>query len=537
MVLVVSEHGVNIVDTTERSRSVDISAVALLAALALGWAGSRCAQAEENPFRLDLPEYRVADRVSTTRGIKPHSKQTWAELDGPGCINHIWVTLKTPGRGSVMVNRKIVMRIYFDGAATPHVEAPVGDFFGAMHGVDWYDVNTEFLSVKPLSGYNSYFQMPFARSARIEFEAGGESNQVYLQVDWHRYPGAELKEPRRFCACWRRECPSRRYGEEFLMLDADGPGQLIGFVYGVRLIDNVDRWSHGGAENIYLDGDGKDPAYIRGIGGEDTFGTSYGGAIHPPETHLYAAMPYYMHEDIGEARPAQRVVGYRFFVKDVVPFHRSIHMRFGCMENDLCTTVYWYQTGPVRPFVKLPDFDRLLPGTDLARGEVDLPLPESGAWWVKGPLENAAGEAVRDALAGTAVTGDPLGADGWTRYKSLHGFVDFNHRYRPQTRGVAVHWRDKAAVARTVLKAPDDTTATLRFAWDDHLVVRLNGQTPIDLGEQRAFRTRSIQVSLRKGPNVVALVLSNTQGTNHGAWAFAFRATAADGTLLLPQAE
>ena len=38
------------------------------------------------------------------------------------------------------------------------------------------------------------------------------------------------------------------------MLDADGPGQLLGFVYGARLLDDIDRWSHGGAENIYLDG-------------------------------------------------------------------------------------------------------------------------------------------------------------------------------------------------------------------------------------------------------------------------------------------
>ena len=33
------------------------------------------------------------------------------------------------------------------------------------------------------------------------------------------------------------------------MLDADGPGQLVGFVYGVRLIDQTDRWSHGGDNN------------------------------------------------------------------------------------------------------------------------------------------------------------------------------------------------------------------------------------------------------------------------------------------------
>ena len=37
----------------------------------------------------------------------------------------------------------------------------------------------------------------------------------------------------RFCARWRREMPTVRYGEDFLMLDADGPRQLLGFVYGV----------------------------------------------------------------------------------------------------------------------------------------------------------------------------------------------------------------------------------------------------------------------------------------------------------------
>ena len=37
-------------------------------------------------------------------------------------------------------------------------------------------------------------------------------------------------------------------GEEYLMLDAVGRGRLLGFVLGVRLYDDVDRWSHGGAE-------------------------------------------------------------------------------------------------------------------------------------------------------------------------------------------------------------------------------------------------------------------------------------------------
>jgi len=518
-----------------RLHSHSLALVLLVGILAVGMSDGSAA-APTGPFGLNLPDQAVSDRVSITRGIGSNRRETWVELDGPGCINHLWITLKHPKR-SEMANRKIVLRIYFDGAEVPHVEAPVGDFFGAMHGQDWYDVNNEFLSVKAWSGYNAYFRMPFAKGARIEFETGPEANHVYLQVDWHRYPGQKLDEPRRFCARWRRENPTQRYGEDYLMLDADGPGQLVGFVYGVRLIDNVDRWSHGGAENVYLDGDGDRPAYLRGIGGEDTFGTAYGGAQHPPETHLYAAMPYYVHEDVGEARPAQRLVGYRFFVKDSIAFRKSIHVRFGCMQNDVCSTVYWYQAGAVRPFVKMPEFGKLLPGTPLPRGEMDEPLPEAGSWWLRGPLENQAGEAIRDALAAPPEGTPPVDRSGWTRRASDHGFIDLGHVFRPEVRGVGVHYADKAAVARCVLEADREMTAQVRLAWDDRLVLEVGGAAPIDLGDHAAFRQRTIPVALAKGRNHLKITLSNTRGSNHGGWAFAFQATAPDGTVLRPKAE
>ncbi len=498
--------------------SILISTVALLAA-------GRFAGADTGPFHLDLPSRAVSDRVATKRSIGANRKETYATLDGPGCIKHIWLALKHPLH-SVMTNRKILIRIYFDDEKVPYVEAPVGDFFGAMHGQDWYDINTDFLSLKAWSGHNCYFDMPFARNARIELETGPESNFVYLQVDWHRYPGQEMKETRRFCARWRRENPTERYGRDYFMLDATGPGDLVGFVYGVRLIDDTDRWSHGGAENIYLDGDGEHPSFIRGIGGEDTFGTTYGGAQHPPETHLYTGMPYYVHEDTGEARPAQRLVGYRFFVKDSIHFDKSIHMRFGCMRNDICSTVYWYQTGPVRPFTKMPAFEKLLPGTELKAGQMDLPLPESGQWMVKSPLDGRPQEALATAKDGA----------GWKRMAAYHGFLDFNHVARPHQRGVGIHYDGKVGLARCTLDAPAAGTAALRFAWDDDLAVRLNGGQPIDLGHHDAFRQKTIELPLQKGRNELVVALTNTHGTNHGGWAFALKASTPDG-LLTPKAE
>ena len=53
----------------------------------------------------------------------------------------------------------MVMRIFFDDEPVPHVEAPVGDFFGVMHGQDWYPIDNHFLSIKAWNGYNCYFPM------------------------------------------------------------------------------------------------------------------------------------------------------------------------------------------------------------------------------------------------------------------------------------------------------------------------------------------------------------------------------------------
>jgi hypothetical protein len=513
---------------------------ALLAAI-LFFTEGQAPAAPSGLFGLDLPENAVSDRVSIVKRAPAKSRETYATLDGPGCIRHIYLTLSKPIAPNALaqMNRKIIMRIFFDDSPVPHVEAPAGDFFGVMHGVNHYEVNTPLLSVKQWSGYNSYFEMPFAKNARIEFEiadVGDSGMSIYLQVDWQRYPGQEMKEPRRFCASWRREMPTRSYGEDFLMLDADGPGQLIGFFYGVRLIDSTDRWSHGGAENIYLDGLGKQPAFIRGIGGEDVFGTSFGGALHPPETHMWSGMPYYTHEDTGEARVAQRLVGYRFFVPDPIRWSESVHMRFGTMENDVCATVYWYQSAPRRPFVKLPKFEALLPGVELKRGEMDLPLPDHGTWWLNGPIENASNAAITDALRGPLDAKFKAGGEGWVKQKSDHGFTDFNHAYRPHTRGAGIHYRGKAAQAACVLDVDRDLTAQFQITWDDRLVVRVNGDKPIDLGEHTHFRTATMDVPLKKGANTVALLLSNEQGSNHGGWAFAFKATTPDGTVLVPRA-
>ena len=202
----------------------------------------------------------------------------------------------------------------------------------------------------------------------------------------------------------------------------------------------------------------------------------------------------------------------------------------------------------------MPDWGQLLPGVELRRGVHDLALPQSGEWWLCGPFANHDGQAMARTLAPESVFNADASYDGlhaaesawlsegsrragrarWVRRAAHRGFVDFNHVFRPWGRGVG-RTDEGAALARCVLEAPGETEATLQVAWDDALLLRVNDET-FDLDSQYAFRPRRVPVRLRGGANVVTLKLSNTRGSNHGGWAFAFRAQAADGTLLAPRA-
>jgi len=121
----------------------------------------------------------------------------------------------------------------------------------------------------------------------------------------------------------------------------------------------------------------------------------------------------------------------------------------------------------------------------------------------------------------------------WVRRRDTHHFVDFNHVFRPVTRGVSVCW-PAAAVAVTTLEASADCEATLHVAWDDELTLRLNGETVLDREPHRLFRRAEVPVRLKSGGNQVVLKLSNTKGTTWGAWCFAFRCELPEGTLLVP---
>ena len=267
-------------------------------------ANAESAAAPTGPFGLDLPDEAVSDRVSITRGIGANRRETWVDLDGPGCINHLWITLKHP-KHSEMANRKIVLRIYFDGAEVPHVEAPVGDFFGVGHG--WVanfqccalNMSTSKKQFGGRAAMNCFFQMPFRKSARIEIENPCEVpvRSFYFYIDYQVWK--DLPDVAHFHAKWRRENPcdgwqgegstwhspdwqKRMRGDDgvnltgdgnYLILDAEGRGHFVGVVLSIHNL--YQGWWGEGDDMMFVDGEGWPPS-LHGTGTEDYFCHAWG---------------------------------------------------------------------------------------------------------------------------------------------------------------------------------------------------------------------------------------------------------------------
>src|ERR1700733_4204256 len=105
-------------------------------------------------------------KVSPSVVIKAHTTFTVAEIQGSGAIQHIWMTPTGNWRYSII-------RFYWDGETTPSVEAPVGDFFASGWG-RYAQINSLPVAVNPGSAFNSYWTMPFRKSARITMENIGD---------------------------------------------------------------------------------------------------------------------------------------------------------------------------------------------------------------------------------------------------------------------------------------------------------------------------------------------------------------------------
>lgn len=101
-------------------------------------------------------------KVNPAASIPAGSQFELADIEGPGSIQQIWMTVG----GSP---RLLVLRIYWEDQQQPSVECPLADFFATGWG-KYAQISSLAVCVNPNNGFNCYWQMPFRRRCRITVE-------------------------------------------------------------------------------------------------------------------------------------------------------------------------------------------------------------------------------------------------------------------------------------------------------------------------------------------------------------------------------
>ena len=292
--------------------------------------------------------------------IKPGNTFTLAEIEGPGAIQHIWMTPTGNWRFSIL-------RFYWDDETEPSIEVPVGDFFAAAY--KYRQVSSAAVCVNPGSAFNCYWVMPFKKRCRITMENLDENEmRLYYQVD---YTLTEIpEEAAYFHAQFRRTNPLP-YKEVYTIVDGiKGKGHFVG-CYMFWQTNNNGWWGEGEIK-FYMDGDKEFPT-ICGTGTEDYFCGSY--CFVSPETNTYQDYStlyngFHVFKPDGQFQSQTRFGMYRWHIADPVRFKKDLKItmqalgwttngRYLPLKDDISSVAFWYQLEPHAGFPQLPGKEEL----------------------------------------------------------------------------------------------------------------------------------------------------------------------------------
>lgn len=295
-----------------------------------------------------LAHYSSADPTGGNadfRPIAPGETLTLVDHTGAGVVRRWWITIAP--RNNTVIHRHLIVRCYWDGEESPSVEVPVADFFGMGFG-EWKD----FISL-PLNmtsgGYNTYWPMPFRRSARITVENTGDVpvTHFYYNVDVRTH--GDLPEDALYFHAQYRQVRTR-IGEPVTILETTGRGHYVGTLLSMQ----PERGNHlgylEGDERVFVDGEAS-PSII-GTGAEDYFSSGW-----YYDTGEYSA-PY--HGVPIKDMERGRISTYRWHIEDPIPFRERLLFQIehgGTNDTpgvEYASVAFWYQTHPHPPFPPLP---------------------------------------------------------------------------------------------------------------------------------------------------------------------------------------
>jgi D-arabinan exo alpha-(1,3)/(1,5)-arabinofuranosidase (non-reducing end) len=308
------------------------------------------------------------------RTIAAGETLTLLDEAGPGLISHVWFTIAS---GDPYHLKALVLRMYWDGEATPSVETPVGDFFGLGLG-QYYLYQSLPLSVGSDKALNSFFAMPFQKHARITVTNEGtcKVDAFYFNIDYRAYSKPLPADLLYFHAQYRQAAPARGWTNQwhsngdplvnnkpnlngegnYVWMEATGRGHFAGVTMSV--LQNQDGWWGEGDDMFFVDGEST-PS-INGTGSEDYFLGAWGFEGHAFSYGLFGAPV--VGQEVGGGRSSM----YRFHLDSPIPFTKSLratieHGHANHRSDNYFSVAYWYQSEPHAAFPALPPLEQRIP--------------------------------------------------------------------------------------------------------------------------------------------------------------------------------
>ena len=314
-----------------------------------------------------VPDART--RIGTV-SIANGSTVTLIDESGPGSISRIKLTI--PRLATIDgVSKEILwgtrLRITWDNAPTPQVDAPIGPLFAYFEPGSL--ARSLLIGATSASQLYCYFPMPFDRSATVEIVS-----ERTTPVEW-RAEVLHCAVPRaadegKFYAVWRRENPTTP-GKPFTFIETEGRGHLVGVVLQSQGFESGKTLFFEGDDQATIDGE----LVVHGTGSEDFFN---GGWYDVPD-RWEKRLSFPLSGCLGYAKHLGRTGGYRLLLGDAYSFRKSLRLTIehsGEQNNiptDYAAVTYLYsERRPTAHLAPSPLKERAVKDLD----EVVFPM-----WW------------------------------------------------------------------------------------------------------------------------------------------------------------
>jgi hypothetical protein len=304
-----------------------------------------------------LSSWDTSGRNGDAWSIEPGETRVLADIKGPGCITHIWMTQSNH-------YRECLLRFTWDDAKKPSVVVPLGDFFCLGHGiVNSFQSMLFSGSTAQNNAFNAgcalncYAPMPFRKRALVELvNESQEAHREYFYVDYETYPDGVPEDTGYFHAEFRRENPFGGWGSEsrgcnivnkeklafennYVILETKGRGHYLGCNYSITNFGG-DWWGEGD-DMIWVDGY-KWPPDLHGTGSEDYLNQAWG-----MQDNAFLRNGSSIFEN--NTRGYQTC--YVFHIENPVRFQKEIkvtieHGHGNHLANEVSSVAYWYAEKP-----------------------------------------------------------------------------------------------------------------------------------------------------------------------------------------------